>query len=130
MLKGAHRLACRRRFCRAAVVPVLALMLVIVTVQRLTTQRRQASFTVPSTEIPRASSAFLNVTVAPPGGQTDTTSTFTGSATRRRDGDRVTCERWTPSDDTDKKAKKIFFSKPKANCSHQRRHEICRIEVC
>ena len=66
-------------------------------------------------------------TVAPSGGRDEPTST--GGATVRRSGDRVTCKRWPPMDDGEEAARKFFFSTQKANCSHQRRHELCRIEV-
>ena len=68
------------------------------------------------------------ITVAPTGGRDQPTST--GGATVRRSGDHVTCQRWPPMDDGEEAARKFFFSTQKANCSHQRRHELCHIEVC
>lgn len=120
-----------RRFCRAAVISAGVLLLVTVTmVPHLTSQRRRpglngahARDTFPSSGV-----SHLNETVAPTI-YNILASTAAGGATAKRIDDRVTCQRWKPMDDNEEAVNKLFFSTQKANCSHQKRHEICRIEV-
>lgn len=129
-LRLAHVLACRRRFCRVAVIAAVILLVSSVTmVSHLRRRPVSRVSNVNTSDVLRNGGPSLPNVLAPPSGHDNLTSTSTGGSTARCTGDRVTCRRWAPMDDGDDAVRRIFFSTEKANCNHQKRHEICRIET-